>query len=172
MPHTSNISHTHRQVFSNIEQASKIKTTSPDSSKFFTEDWTITIPSHPNLRFIRLIPTRYDHLVRIFSYPLNDPHNPTPTSINWEESDTLDLRKSYTQRSSSAKTAHNALTLLVEEKGKIVGIGLMHELEHQPGLANIGTILEEEATGHGIGRVLMELLLRLSNEWNVDAVEA
>lgn len=47
----------------------------------------------------------------------------------------------------------------------------MHELEYQPGVANIGTILEEEARGHGVGRVLMELLLRLSNELDVGAVE-
>ncbi|KAJ8060599.1 hypothetical protein OCU04_010910 [Sclerotinia nivalis] len=174
--HTGNIihqicSHTHRQVSSNLQQVSKIIMTSSESSKFFTENWTIAIPSHPNLRFIRLIPSRYDHLVRIFSNPLNEPHNPTPASANWKESDTFDLRKTYTQRYSSAKTAHNALALLVEEKGKIVGIGLMHELKYQPGLANIGTILEEGARGHGVGKVLMELLLRLSNELDVDAVE-
>lgn len=48
----------------------------------------------------------------------------------------------------------------------------MHEFENQPRFANIGTILEEEGRGHGVGRVLMELLLRLSNELNVDSVEA
>ncbi|CAD6448670.1 2fea7afe-b7bb-430c-b95b-96d077a3a01f [Sclerotinia trifoliorum] len=144
---------------------------SSESSKFFTEDWTITIPTHPKLRFIRLIPTRYNHLVRIFSNPLNDPHNPASIAANWKESDTHDLIKTYTRRYTSAKTAHNALALLVEEKGTIVGIGLMHELKYEPGVANIGTILEEEARGHGVGKVLMELLLRLSNDLDVDAVE-
>ncbi|TGO68706.1 hypothetical protein BOTNAR_0021g00450 [Botryotinia narcissicola] len=143
-----------------------------DSSKLFTEDWIITIPSHPHLRFIRLIPSRYDHLVRIFSNPLNDPNNRTPDDTSWKESDSIDLIKTYTQRFSTSKTSHNALALLVEENGKIVGIGLVNELEHQPRFANIGTILEEAGRGHGVGKVLMELLLRLSCEMNVDVVEA
>ncbi|KAF7872777.1 uncharacterized protein EAF02_008848 [Botrytis sinoallii] len=143
-----------------------------DSPKLFTEDWIITIPSHPHLRFIRLIPSRYDHLVRIFSNPLNDPNNRTPDDTSWKESDSLDLIKTYTQRFSTSKTSHNALALLVEENGKIVGIGLMHEFEHQPRFANIGTILEEAGRSHGVGKILMELLLRLSCELNVDVVEA
>ncbi|TGO65760.1 hypothetical protein BCON_0001g00760 [Botryotinia convoluta] len=143
-----------------------------DASKLFTEDWIITIPSHPHLRFIRLIPSRYDHLLRIFSNPLNDPNNRTPDDTSWKESDSLDLIKTYTQRFSTSKTSHNGLALLVEENGKIVGIGLMHEFEHQPRFANIGTILEEPGRGHGIGKILMELLLRLSCELNVDVVEA
>ncbi|TGO15758.1 hypothetical protein BTUL_0036g00490 [Botrytis tulipae] len=143
-----------------------------DSSKLFTEDWIITIPSHPHLRFIRLIPSRYDHLVRIFSNPLNDPNNRTPDDTSWKESDSHDLIKTYTQRFSTSKTSHNALALLVEENGIIVGIGLVNELEHQPRFANIGTILEEAGRGHGVGKVLMELLLRLSCEMNVDVVEA
>ncbi|KAF7947776.1 hypothetical protein EAE96_008855 [Botrytis aclada] len=143
-----------------------------DSSKLFTEDWIITIPSHPKLRFIRLIPSRYDHLVRIFSNPLNDPNNRTPDDSTWKESDSLDLIKTYTQRFSTSKTSHNALALLVEENGITVGIGLIHEFEHQPRFANIGTILEEAGRGHGVGKILMELLLRLSCELNVDVVEA
>ncbi|TGO91755.1 hypothetical protein BPOR_0019g00150 [Botrytis porri] len=143
-----------------------------DSSKLFTEDWIITIPSHPHLRFIRLIPSRYDHLVRIFSNPLNDPNNRTPDDNSWKESDSVGLIKTYTERFSTSKFSHNALALLVEENGKIVGIGLMHEFEHQSRFANIGTILEESGRGHGIGKILMELLLRLSCELNVDVVEA
>ncbi|KAI9649654.1 hypothetical protein NHQ30_002235 [Ciborinia camelliae] len=110
-------------------------------------------------------------MVRIFSNPLNDPNNRTPTDTSWKDSDSQNLIDLLTRRYFTAKTAHNALILLVEENGKIVGIGLMHELEHQPGLANIGTILEEEGRGHGVGRILMGLLLRLSNELNVEEVE-
>ncbi|KAM0157100.1 hypothetical protein ACHAQE_006080 [Botrytis cinerea] len=143
-----------------------------DSSKLFTEDWIITITSHPHLRFIRLIPSRYNHLVRIFSNPLNDPNNRTPDDTSWKESDSVDLIKTYTQRFFTSKSSHNALALLVEENGNTVGIGLMHEFENQPRFANIGTILEEAGRGHGIGKVLMKLLLKLSCELNVDVVEA
>ncbi|KAB8298141.1 hypothetical protein EYC80_001897 [Monilinia laxa] len=145
---------------------------SSDSSKFFTEDWTATIPSHPNLRFIRLIPSRYDHLVRILSNPLNDPNNRLPDDTSWKDSDSQDLIYTFTKLHIAAKTDHNSLSLLVEENGKIVGLGTIHEFEHQPRLANIGTMLEAEGRGHGVGKVLMKLLLRLSNELDVDAVEA
>ncbi|KAG4027668.1 hypothetical protein MFRU_028g00900 [Monilinia fructicola] len=145
---------------------------SSDSSKFFTEDWTVTLPSHPNLRFIRLIPSRYNHLVRILSNPLNDPNNRRPDDTSWQDSDSQNLTSIFTKRHLAAKMDHKALSLLVKEDGKMVGIGMIHELEHQPRVANIGTILEAEGRGHGVGKVLMELLLRLSNELDVDAVEA
>lgn len=159
-------------TFTDSDETSKFEMNSLDSSKLFTEDWIITVPSHPHLRFIRLIPRRYDHLVRIFSNPLNDPNNRTPDDTSWKESDSLNVIKTYTQRFSISKTSHNALALLVEENGKIVGVGLAHEIEHQPRLANIGTILDVEGRGHGIGKILMEVLLRLSCDLNVDTVEA
>ncbi|RAL63971.1 hypothetical protein DID88_003159 [Monilinia fructigena] len=113
--------------------------------------------------------------VRILNnYPLNDSNNRLPDDASWKDidSDSQYLISTFTKRHIAAQTDHNALSVLVEEDGKIVGIGVIHELEHQPRLANIGTILEAEGRGHGVSKVLMKLLLRLSNELDVDAVEA
>ncbi|ESZ95887.1 hypothetical protein SBOR_3700 [Sclerotinia borealis F-4128] len=146
--------------------------TTSESSKFFTQDWTITIPTHPHLRFIRLIPSRYNHLICILSNPLNDPNNRLPTDTSWSPSDTSSLIQTFSTRYHASKTGHNALVLLIEEDAQIIGIGLMHEIEHQPRLANIGLILEEIGRSHGVGSITMQVLLRLSNELEVDKVEA
>lgn len=39
---------------------------------------------------------------------------------------------------------------------------MMHEFEHEPRVANVGTVLKVEGGGHGVGRLLMQLLLCLS----------
>jgi RimJ/RimL family protein N-acetyltransferase len=74
-----------------------------------------------------------------------------------------------------SRTRHHALDVFVSLEGKFVGWGGVFEItapDEKPTVANIGIRLSPEVRGKGLGKILMQVLLRLSNEVNADIVEA
>lgn len=147
--------------------------------RFFTKDWTITLPSRPepNLTFIRLTPAETAAFVRFAERAVSPPapksteaspaeRQAPPAPIPGER-----MQKMY----ADSRTRHHALDVFVSLEGKFVGWGGVFEItapDEKPTVANIGIRLSPEVRGKGLGKILMQVLLRLSNEVNADIVEA
>lgn len=152
--------------------------------RFFTKDWTITLPSHPEptLKFIRLTPAETPAFIRFAegatipqsteapphpaSPPTAAPPGPAPAPIPGER-----MQNMY----ASSQTLHHALDVYMSLSGAFVGWGGVFPItapDTQPRIANIGIRLSPEVRGQGLGKLLMQVLLRLSNEVDADVVEA
>jgi RimJ/RimL family protein N-acetyltransferase len=143
--------------------------------RFFTKDWTITIPSHPDstLKFIRLTPALKTEFIQ-FANEAGEPpgpqtleaSSPVPPPFTGER-----MIRQYTE----SLTLHHALDVYISLSDKFVGWGSIHPIpppDQKPSIANIGIKLAPEVRGKGLGKILMQLLLRLSNEVDVDVIEA
>jgi len=147
--------------------------------RFFTKDWTITLPSRPepNLKFIRLTPGETAAFIRFAEgavspsapksaeAPPAEPQAP-PAPIPGER-----MQKMYVE----SRTRHHALDVFMSLEGKFVGWGGVFEItapDEKPSVANIGIRLSPEVRGKGLGKMLMQVLLRLSNEVDADIIEA
>jgi RimJ/RimL family protein N-acetyltransferase len=147
--------------------------------RFFTKDWTITLPfrPEPNLKFIRLTPSETAAFVR-FAEAAVIPNGPKSTEASPKESQARPalvpgqrMQKMYAE----SRTRHHALDVFISLEGKFVGWGGVFEItapDEKPSVANIGIRLSPEVRGKGLGKTLMQVLLRLSNEVNVDIIEA
>jgi RimJ/RimL family protein N-acetyltransferase len=146
----------------------------PSDTRFFTEDWIITVPSLPTVKFLRLIPTRSDELIKILSNPLNSPFaSASDLAVVWDEERRKSAKERFLARYNLSKTKYQALEILVQIDTEIVGQGNVYEIpEVQAGLANIGINLAPSARAKGIGRAAMQVLMRLANELNVSLVHA
>ncbi|PQE09659.1 hypothetical protein CJF31_00011224 [Rutstroemia sp. NJR-2017a BVV2] len=147
--------------------------------RFFTKDWTITIPCcpEPNLKFIRLTPSETAAFVR-FAEAAVIPPDPKSTEDSPDEPQAPPalipgerMEKMYAE----SRTRHHALDVFISLEGKFVGWGGVFEItapDEKPSVANIGIRLSPEVRGKGLGKTLMQVLLRLSNEVNADIIEA
>jgi len=142
--------------------------------RFFTDDWTITMPSHPNVKIIRLTPPRSDEQIKILSNPDNQPFaSPADREEVWDEERIQQTKQHFHERYTENKTKFNGLDILVQINGEIIGQGGVYEIPQVlAGLANIGLALAESARGKGIGKAAMLVLLRLANELDVVLVHA
>lgn len=147
--------------------------------RFFTKDWTITLPSRPepNLRLIRLTPAETPAFIRFAEEavippapksteaPLAEPR--APAVIIPEER----MERMYAE----SRTRHHALDVFISLEGKFVGWGGVFEITgpgEKPSVANIGIRLSPEVRGKGLGKTLMQVMLRLSNELDTNVMEA
>ncbi|KAI9740906.1 MAG: hypothetical protein M1818_004512 [Claussenomyces sp. TS43310] len=142
---------------------------SPSDTRFFTEDWIITLESHPHLRFAHVSPAYIEDHIKVVTSPLSNSFTSGQHKV-WNEEELDELRQRLRQRYMDAKSKHHALNLLVQVDGEFAGRGGVYEIE--PGFANIGIALLEGIRGKGVGKATMLVLLRLSNELNVEIVEA
>ena len=147
--------------------------------RFFTKDWTVTLPSRPepNLKFVRLTPAKTAAFVR-FAEGAVSPQAPKSTEASPAEPQAPSapipgerMQKMYVE----SRTRHHALDVYISLEGKFVGWGGVFEItapDEKPSVANIGIRLSPEVRGKGLGKTLMQVLLRLSNEVDVDIIEA
>jgi RimJ/RimL family protein N-acetyltransferase len=144
----------------------------PSDTRFFTEAWAITVPSHPNVKFIHLTPEHHDEYIKLDSNPLNRPFS-DPLDKIWTEERKQEVKRRLRERYILSKTKYRALDLLVQVNGKSVGGGGVYEIpDVVAGLANVGLLLEESVRGMGLGKAMFQVLLRLSNELDIDVVGA
>jgi L-amino acid N-acyltransferase YncA len=147
--------------------------------RFFTKDWTITLPSRPepNLKFIRLTPAETAAFERFAEGAVGPP---APKSI---EASSVEpqappapfpgerMQNMYVE----SRTRHHGLDVYLSLEGKFVGWGGVYEItapDEKPSVANISIKLSPEVRGKGLGKILMQVLLRLSNEVDADIIEA
>ncbi|PQE05259.1 hypothetical protein CJF31_00008772 [Rutstroemia sp. NJR-2017a BVV2] len=145
----------------------------PNPSKLFTHTWTLTLPTHPDLQFIHVTPSNLNSLIQIFSNPINAAVAPSPPPA-WTPADTESYTTKFLTSFRAATFKHNYLQLLILSlpAQQVLGMGQVTELEGMPGIGNLGIILNPEGRGKGVGKATVEVLLRLSNECDLDVVEA
>jgi RimJ/RimL family protein N-acetyltransferase len=145
----------------------------PSDTRFFTEDWIITLPSHPEVKFIRITPPIFGERIKLLANPLNHPFGSSADKEEWTPIKIEESRQRFIDQYNLSRTKYRALDVLVQIGGEIVGQGGVHEIPMvKAGLANIGLSLVESARGKGLGKATMQVLLRLSNELEVDIVHA
>jgi len=144
---------------------------SSESARFFDQDWSITIPSLPEVKYIKLTAARMSSWQIVASNPANYPYRPQKEPKEAAE----DLEKSkqvVLGRYARAKIEQNALEILVQLNGEVVGYAGCFEFEKEPiRLANLGLVLNPETRGKGIGKTTFALMGRLSLELEIDAVQ-
>lgn len=145
----------------------------PSDTRFFTDSWVITLPSHPHLRFERLTAANLDESIAVRAAPINNTSITYPgEDIVWNEERIAGEKERMLKRFETAKTEYTSLEVLVLIDGQIVGQGGIHPVPHVADMSNVGIQLLESARGKGVGKALMTLLLRLTNELPVGNVHA
>lgn len=144
------------------------------ANKLFTRDWIITVPSHPNVRFVRVTASLMDIYISILADKKNHPFASDGVKAKvWDEDALAKMKTASLTQYAASVTAQNNTTFLVELNGEYVGYGaatgygstVVGERK-----ANVGLMFAPEARGMGIGKLALRLLLRLSNEIQVDVV--
>jgi RimJ/RimL family protein N-acetyltransferase len=139
-------------------------------TRFFTEDWIITVLSHPHVRFIRLTPIHLDEHIERTSDPNNRPFS-NPDDKIWSEERKEATKARHQERYTLSKTKHQALEFLVHIDGKLMGYGGVFEIpEVVVGFANLGLGLDPSLRGTRLGNAMMKVLLRLSNEIDASVI--
>ncbi|KAH7321840.1 hypothetical protein BKA65DRAFT_513093 [Rhexocercosporidium sp. MPI-PUGE-AT-0058] len=144
----------------------------PTDPRFFTEDWTIRLPSHPHLRFARAHPGNHDAWLEVASHPDNNKPPGWPCQdILWNDERRTSTTARFLEKWTEFQTKRNGFDVLVmnAEDGKILGNGQAHEVKPLQG--NIGIELMADARGRGVGKALFLVLLRLSNELAVPGLK-
>lgn len=145
---------------------------SPSEPRFFTHDWTITLPTHPHLRFVRSHPGNLAAWLEVASHPDNNtlPGWPGQDTIWNPERKTRDEAR-FLEKWNEFQTKHNGFYVLVlnAADGKILGSGQV--LEVRPLQGNIGLELMNDARRRGVGKAFFMVLLRLSNELDVEGLK-
>ncbi|RDW91598.1 hypothetical protein BP5796_02763 [Coleophoma crateriformis] len=146
----------------------------PSDPRFFQEAWSIELASAPHLKFHRVEPTNrtllatWGKLVARHSRSAQAPEGNEAAIAAQAAQAILTLSKRFNE----AFTAHHVLDVLVEVDGQAAGRGAVVQIQEEPPLANIGISLAPEARGRGVGKALMRVLLRLSNEVDVGIIQA
>jgi RimJ/RimL family protein N-acetyltransferase len=147
--------------------------------RFFTKDWTITLPSRPepNLKFIRLTPAETTAFIRFAEGAVSPPASKSAEAPHAEPQarPALIPGERMQRMYAESQTRHHALDVFISLDNKFVGWGGVTEItapDEKPSVANIGIMLSPEVQGKGLGKTLMQVLLRLSNEVKADIIEA
>ena len=130
-------------------------------SKFFTTKWTVTLPSHPGLKFFRTTPSYFDLWLPMVMDPANNELQDTADKL-WDDAAKDKFMERAQTRYDDLNIAHNGLDILVEQDGKLVGYGDIYEGE--PGKASVGVVLNKEARGKGIGKASIQVFTQLGFE--------
>ncbi|KAH6715599.1 hypothetical protein DL95DRAFT_381692 [Leptodontidium sp. 2 PMI_412] len=144
----------------------------PTDPRFFTQDWTITLPSHPHLRFTRAHPGNHDAWLDVASHPDNNKPPGWPSQdLNWNDERKAKTTARFLEKWTGFQDKRNGFDVLVlnAADGKILGNGQAHEV--RPLQGNIGIELMADARGRGVGKALFMVLLRLSNELDVSGLK-
>lgn len=127
-------------------------------SEFFTRSWTVTLPSHPGLKFFRATPALFDTWLPIVMDPVNNELQDTAGKV-WDDAAKTEWRERAQKRYDDLNTAFNGLDLLVELDGKLIGYGDIYESE--PGEASVGVVLNKDARGKGVGKASIQVFTQL-----------
>lgn len=132
----------------------------PPHSKFFTQTWTITVPSYPSLTYIRATPSLFDVWLPLVTSRANNEAQGIDTV--WKEAKIDEWKQYYRTRYGIQNLRLRGLDLLICLDGKVVGYGDVTETA--PGVANVGIILNPEARGKGVGKVTVRVFAQLGFE--------
>lgn len=145
--------------------------------RFFTKDWTIVLASRPepNLSFNRLTPAETPAFIRFAEGAVIPPAPKGTEALTEPQAPPAIPGERMERMYAESRTRHHALDVFVSLEGKFVGWGGVFEITppgERPSIANIGIRLSPEVRGKRLGKTLLQVLLRLSNELDIDVIEA
>jgi RimJ/RimL family protein N-acetyltransferase len=132
---------------------------SPGLSKYFSHRWTISVPSHPSLRFFRATPSHFDVWIPIVTNPENRKMLPDTRDKVWDEAAVAEWKEAAEARYTEANTKFNKLEVLIELDGRVAGYGNIVTIREDA--ASVGLVLERTARGRGVGKLAMAVLIQL-----------
>lgn len=132
---------------------------SAEHVKFFTHNWSITIPGHPSVKYVHMTLPRVDEWLDMVTNPANRPHDKTLRSKEWDQAAIEKLRATTIRKHTTALTKVHALIMILEVDGQFVGCGNYSLLP--TGEVNMGMMLKESARGQGLGKLTMQVLIQL-----------
>jgi RimJ/RimL family protein N-acetyltransferase len=141
-----------------------------ENTKFFTHHWTITIPAHPSLKYIHTTVTHLDEWLVLVSDPANNPYDETARTQIWDMTAIEEWKISTTQKYIDSQSKFNALNMLIQFNGQLVGGGNFFLLP--TGEVNLGLMLTKDARGKGIGKLSMQVLIQLAHNMGIERLEA
>ncbi|CAD6456743.1 08b91d98-47ae-4ab7-aa54-0f4ee9dcb1f4-CDS [Sclerotinia trifoliorum] len=136
-------------------------------SQFFSKKWTITIPSNPSVKFFRATPSHFDIWLPIATNADNNKLQDNKDQI-WDEAAISKLKIDMYNQYVKSNTDFHCLKVLVEVSGEVIGFGDIFVVE--PGVANIGVVLNKEARGKGLGRLTVGFLTQLTLDFGLSVV--
>ena len=107
-------------------------------SKYFSQNWTITVPSRPDVKFVRITPSRIDEWIPIVTNANNNKHQDTHDKV-WDDAAILQIKTKMEKGFAEAPTKQQAVEAFVELDGKVVGYGGIWVMGGQGG--SIGLVL-------------------------------
>jgi predicted oxidoreductase (fatty acid repression mutant protein) len=91
-------------------------------TNIFSKNWTITIPSHPEVKYIRITPSRFNDQLSIITNVANNEHQDTRDKI-WDDGAIKETLERINTRYEEAPTKQQSVESFVELDGKVVGYG-------------------------------------------------
>ncbi|KAH8800395.1 hypothetical protein F5884DRAFT_549935 [Xylogone sp. PMI_703] len=140
-----------------------------ESIKYFTHEWTITIPSRPGLKYIRMTPKNIPTWIPVLKDPSNHPYVEVDRAKVWDEAAVADFNANFLKGIIEAKTKYTRLNWLIELDGEIIGGG---GLRHLPdGANNIGLLLTEKSRGKGLGKFTVQFAIAFGRRLGIKEFE-
>lgn len=132
-------------------------------SQYFSQDWSITIPSRPNVKYTRVIPARFDEMIPLITNVENNEHQDSKDKI-WDEAAIKEQLANLATRYEEGSSKQGSIETFVELDGKVVGFaGLWVSKDGKRG--DIGVVLNKEGRGKGLGKLTVRCVE--ANMWNL-----
>lgn len=126
---------------------------------YFCGQWTMATPSDPTVKFHRLTPNLFEAWVPIIINPDNNKLQDNKDKV-WDEFAIAELKKELYDQYLKSNTERHSLKVLVEVGDNVVGFGDIFIVEKN--VASIGVVLNEEARGKGLGKLVTCVLAQLA----------
>ncbi|TGO90009.1 hypothetical protein BPOR_0083g00100 [Botrytis porri] len=136
-------------------------------SNFFTKKWTITIPSHPTVKFFRATPSHFDAWLPLATDADNNKLQDSKDQF-WDEVAISKWKDNMYDQYDKSNTDFHCLKALFEVDGKVMGFGDIYVVK--PGIANIGVVLNKEVRGKGLGKLTASVLTQLTLDFGLQTV--
>ncbi|KAF7875140.1 hypothetical protein EAF04_002312 [Stromatinia cepivora] len=136
-------------------------------SNFFAKKWTITISSCPTVKFFRATPSHFDVWLPIATNADNNKLQDNKDQV-WDEVAISELNIEMHNQYVKSNTDFHSLKVLVEVSGQVIGFGDIFVVE--PGVANIGVVLNKEVRGKGLGKLTASVLTQLTLDFGLQVV--
>ncbi|RFU25243.1 hypothetical protein B7463_g11107, partial [Scytalidium lignicola] len=142
-----------------------------ESTKYFTHEWSITIPTRPRLKYVHVTPKISSKMLELTMDPKNHPYFEHGRNKVWDEAAMEDFTKIFADGYRDAKTKYDRLAFLVELDSEAIGFVNLRCLP-PAGPNNIGLLFTEKARGKGLGKFTMQFILQLARNIGIENLEA
>lgn len=141
-----------------------------DNTKYFTHEWTITVPTRPGVKYVHLTPRYLDKLLALDMEPTNHPFDERYETKKWDEAAIDEFMKRKLGEFKATLTKFDKIDVLVEvDDDGLAGCVQIHQMAN--GANNIGMMFSEKSRGKGLGKLSMQVLIQLARNLGIGRLE-